>query len=327
MTPPLSPAEHARGLAGAGDVPAAAALLERAGAAGDVDALMQLAVWRLVGAPLPRDLRAARALLARAAAIGHVDAALMQVALTANGSGAAAPDWPAALALLRVAAAGDPVAAAQLALVGAMALDDAGRPVRAPVGEPLCDAPRVVRFRGFLSAAECAHVAGVAAPMLAPSRVIDPASGRWVTHPVRTADDAAIGPANEDLVVRAINARIAAASGTDIAAGEPLTVLRYRPGQQYRAHVDTIAGAANQRRMTMLVYLNAGYRGGETHFPAPGLTVVPAPGDALLFRNTLPDGRPDPLSRHAGQPVLAGAKWLATRWIRAAPLDPWALPE
>ncbi|WP_066485910.1 MULTISPECIES: 2OG-Fe(II) oxygenase [Sphingomonas] len=325
MTPSRSAAERARSLAETGDATAAAAVLEHAGAAGDADALMQLAVWRLVGTPLPRDLTVARALLARAAAIGHVDAALMQVALTANGSGAAAPDWRGALALLRVAAAGDPVAAAQLALVDAMTIDAAGRPVRAPVGELLCDAPRVVRFRGFLSAAECAHVAGVAAPMLAPARVIDPASGRWVTHPVRTADDAAIGPANEDMVVRAINARIAAASGTDIAAGEPLTVLRYRPGQQYRPHLDTMAGAANQRVMTMLLYLNAGYRGGDTHFPAPGLSVVPVPGDALLFRNTLPDGRPDPLSRHAGQPVLAGTKWLATRWIRAAPIDPWAL--
>ena len=40
-----------------------------------------------------------------------------------------------------------------------------------------------------------------------------------------------------------INACIAAASGTDKEWGEPLTILRYQPGQQYRPHHDAGKGA------------------------------------------------------------------------------------
>lgn len=315
---------EAERLATSGQVAAATALLAANARDGDADAAMLLAVWHLRGTPVARDLGRARAALRRAVEIGHVDAALMEVALTANGSGGAA-DWAAALALLRVAAGGDHVAAAQCALVEGMALDADGGPSSPPRGERLATEPRIVHFRAFLTAAECAHVATVAAAMLEPARIIDPASGRRVAHPIRTSDGAAIGPVHEDLVVRAINMRIAAASGTAVTQGEPLTVLRYRPGQEYRPHLDTIQGADNQRVATMLLYLNGGFTGGETHFPVPDVTVTPRGGDALLFFNTLADDRPDPASRHAGLPVLTGSKWLATRWIRRDPLDPWTL--
>ncbi|MBB3691620.1 2OG-Fe(II) oxygenase [Sphingomonas sp. BK580] len=316
--------DEAERLAAAGQAVAAAKRLAVAARAGDADAAMLLAVWLLRGTPLRRDLAAARIWLRRAVEIGHVDAALTEVALTANGTGAPG-DWPRALTLLRAAAASDPVAAAQLALVEAMALDAAGLPTHLPDPVPLSTTPRVVRFPALLTAAECAHLAGVGAALLEPARVIDPRTGAWVAHPIRTSDGGAIGPTREDLVVRAINARVAAISGTRVEQGEPLTVLRYRPGQEYRPHLDTIQGAANQRIVTVLLYLNQGFGGGETHFPEPGVTVTPRGGDALLFANTGADGRPDPSSRHAGLPVTHGAKWLATRWIRATPVDPWTI--
>jgi prolyl 4-hydroxylase len=316
--------DEAQRLAAAGEVTQAAALLAEGAAGGDADAAMLLAVWYLRGAPMPVDLHRARTFLRRAVEIGHVDGALMEVALTANGSGGAA-DWQAAYALLRRAAATDHVAATHLALVDRMALDPQGAPTRLPHGERLSTTPRIVHYPAFLNEAECAHVAGVAGAMLEPARVIDPQSGRWVAHPIRTSDGAALGPVHEDLVIRAINARIAAASDTRVEQGEALTVLRYRPGQEYRLHHDTIQGADNQRIATMLLYLNGGFSGGETHFPVPDVTVTPRGGDALLFFNTLADGRPDPASRHAGLPIRAGAKWLATRWIRAAPVNSWAM--
>jgi prolyl 4-hydroxylase len=291
---------------------------------GDVDAVMQLAVWYLAGDIVPRDLAKARTLLARAVSIGHVDAALMEIALTANGSGGKA-DWSAALALLRTAERDDPVARGQLALIEAMTIDAAGAPIALPAHEILSVAPNVIRFPKLFTPQECAHLAGVAATMLEPARVIDPRTGRWIAHPIRTSDGAAIGPAREDLVVRALNQRIAAASGTDIAQGEPLTVLRYRPGQQYRLHLDTIQDAVNQRVATVLIYMNEGYGGGETHFPASNLTITPRGGDAIVFRTVTWNGAIDQLSRHAGLPVTRGVKWLATRWIRAEPIDPWTI--
>jgi prolyl 4-hydroxylase len=271
---------------------------------GDVDAVMQLAVWYLAGDIVPRDLAKARTLLARAVSIGHVDAALMEIALTANGSGGKA-DWSAALALLRTAERDDPVARGQLALIEAMTIDAAGAPIALPAHEILSVAPNVIRFPKLFTPQECAHLAGVAATMLEPARVIDPRTGRWIAHPIRTSDGAA--------------------SGTDIAQGEPLTVLRYRPGQQYRLHLDTIQDAVNQRVATVLIYMNEGYGGGETHFPASNLTITPRGGDAIVFRTVTWNVAIDQLSRHAGLPVTRGVKWLATRWIRAEPIDPWTI--
>ena len=100
--------------------------------------------------------------------------------------------------------------------------------------------------------------------------------------------------------------------------GETLQLLRYAPGAQYRAHFDALAGEANQRVATVLVYLTDDYEGGETQFVRTGLAYRGRKGDALLFRNVDAGGRPDPMALHAGLPVTRGVKIIASRWIRAA---------
>ena len=136
-----------------------------------------------------------------------------------------------------------------------------------------------------------------------------------------------IGPTRETLPIRAINLRVAAVSGSTVDQGEALVVLRYTPGQEFRPHYDSLPNTRNQRAATVLLYLNDGFGGGETVFPAYGLSVRPKAGDAILFSNTLPDGSPDARANHAGLPVTHGVKWLATRWIRARPFSPWTGPE
>lgn len=299
-------------------------LLYAAGTSGDPDALAELALWYLRGDIVPRDLGAARAALERAVAIGHVDAALIEIALTANGSGGT-PDWPGALALLRRAAANDPLAAQHLELLGQMALTADGAPRDLPPGQILHARPPVHRFPAFCTPIECAHIASVAAPTLQPATVFDPGSGKMVAHPIRSSDNAPIGPTQESLVVQAINRRIAAATATDVVQGEPLTVLRYAPGQQYRPHLDTLPNQSNQRIRTAILYLNHNYVGGQTVFPLLDLEIAPGIGDLLVFDNVDAGGAPDPLSRHAGLAVVSGTKWIATRWIRARPVSPWAL--
>jgi prolyl 4-hydroxylase len=176
--------------------------------------------------------------------------------------------------------------------------------------------PQVTVFENFVTDAERTYLKTKLAAALTPSVVVDPSTGRMVPHPIRSSDGAAFGVFDEDMVVHAINRRIAAASGTRAAAGEPLQMLRYRPGGEYRAHSDALPGEGNQRLLTMIVYLSDGYSGGETHFPRTGLTFPGRAGDALLFRNVTDDGRPDPLTLHAGLPVTRGEKLIATRWIR-----------
>lgn len=298
--------------------------LSQAASRGDGDAGFRLAVLCLTGQGGERDLSGARRALARARDAGHADAALMEVALVANGSGGA-PDWREALSLLRRAAVTDATAAGHLALIEAMNIDADGMPRSLPALNPLSEAPRVGIAHGFLSPAEARHIVHAAADLLEPATVVDPRTGGLIAHPIRTSRNATIGPTRESLPIRAILNRIARLSGTDVQHGEPLTLLEYRPGQEYRPHHDALPGMVNQRVATMLLYLNQGYQGGQTHFTRPGLTVAGRGGDALLFLNTRPDGRPDPDAEHAGRPVTAGQKLLATRWIRAEPVDPWTM--
>ena len=188
--------------------------------------------------------------------------------------------------LLDKAARNDPLAEAQMQLLGAMQLAPTGMPAAPARIEALSWQPRIGVVRGLFSAAECAHVAALSGPLLTPSIVVNSATGRAMPHPIRTSEDAVLGPIQQDLVVEALNRRIAAATGTRVEQGEPLTVLRYSPGQQYRLHHDCLPGERNQRVITAIVYLNDGYAGGATEFPAAGITFKGEVGDAVVFGNT-----------------------------------------
>lgn len=300
----------------------AVAFVDRAIEAGNPDALFQQAMWWLIGDPLPRNLPMARTALAKARVAGQIDAALIEAALTANGTGAR-PDWSVALMILQSAARVSPIAEDQLAVLKAMKLDPQGSPLTVSKPVIIGEQPTVGVHRAMLTRPECAAVANAVADILSPTLVADPQTGRLIAHPIRTSDGAVVGPTRENLVIRAVNLRLAAITQTDVRNGESLSVLRYSPGQEYRPHVDTLPHVANQRVKTALIYLNENYAGGETRFEASGVTYKGRTGDVIVFDNVLPDGRPDPRSRHSGLPVTDGVKWLATRWIRAKPLDPW----
>lgn len=285
---------------------------------GDPEALYAVANWRLFALHGPRDLPAAHEFLSRAAALGHVDAIRIRAHLLANGTGCAA-DPAGAERLLGTIADRDQHAALQLAFLPRT--KSAAEARKAP-RERLSADPAAELIRGLLGREECAYVMTLAEPALTPSVIVDP-QGRRLPHPVRTSYGMSFGPTGEDLVVNRINCRLAEATATAPECGEPLHILRYRHGQEYRPHVDALPGAANQRDWTVLVYLNEDYVGGETVFPELGLSVRGRAGDALVFRNTGADGLGDPRSRHAGLPVTSGTKWLATRWIRRRPYHPW----
>ena len=281
----------------------------------DSEALFAAAAAKLRGDGGARDLPGARELFRRAGGEGRVDAAVIYANLLAAGVGGGR-DWPGALRLLAALAEVNPRSRRELETVEAMALDGNGDPLATPEGETVCESPAIARFAGLFSPDECAYLAAAAAPMLEPAVVVDPASGRQRPDPVRVCDSAGFPWPLENPAIHALNRRLAVASGSTPEQGEPLQVLRYRPGGEYRPHFDAIPGFANQRAMTFLVWLNDDYEGGETFFPAPGLKLKGRTGDAILFRNAGADGRRDPAAGHAGLPVTRGEKRIASRWIR-----------
>lgn len=311
--------EQARMLVSRGDVRGAAGLLKQAEQAGDAAAARELATWCLTGELIRRDLAGARAFFERAAALGDVESAATVRAFLAAGVGGPA-DWARAVQLLKQASDRDPAAAAELKLIAQMKLDADGEPLGQIEVERLSSRPDVSMIRGLFTSRECRFLAGVAAPAFAPSVVVDPTTGALVPNPVRTSDAAAFPLVAESPAIQALNRRLAKASGTDVRQGEPLQVLRYRAGQEYRPHFDTLPSADNQRIITVLVWLNETYEGGETRFEANGLEVRGEVGDALMFRNADESGVADPRSRHSGLPVTKGEKLIASRWIRQRPL-------
>lgn len=281
----------------------------------DGQALFDAAAAKLRGEGGDRDLAGARELFRRAGGEGRVDAAIVYANLLAAGVGGPR-DWGGALRLLAALAEVSPRSRLELERVEAMALTADGDPLAVPAGETVCEAPAITFFRGLLSPEECAWLAAAASPMLEPAVVVEPKTGRQVRDPVRVCDSAGFPWPLENPAIHALNRRLAAASATAPGQGEPLQVLRYRPGGEYKPHFDAIPGFANQRVMTFLVWLNEAYEGGETFFPTPGLKLKGRAGDAILFRNTGPDGGRDPAAGHAGLPVTRGEKLIASRWIR-----------
>lgn len=296
----------------------AEARLRRDAQAGDPDALFQLAGWALTGEKGAVDLPLARELFLQSGEAGRFDAALIYVNLLANGTGGPA-EWDKACVLLKRLAEHDPACADELDLIGRMELGDGGEPATVPQARQLSESPNVVLIPRLFTQQECDYLARLAQPMLQ-AAVVEESAGIYERHPGRTSDSVAITWPIETPAVHALNRRIARATGTDVAQGEPLQILRYRPGQEYKPHFDAIPGFDNQRILTCLVWLNAGYDGGETIFLDNGLEVKGDSGDALLFRNAGSDGIRDERSAHAGRPVTRGEKWLASRWIRQQPL-------
>lgn len=300
-------------------------ILVQASQAGDGDALYTLGLWHVYGQPVRRDFAIARHLFGQAAQLGNSKAISTYSVFASLGAGGIPPNWKEAIAVLRSKSDVDDVAAAQLALLSQMPLDEDGEPHDKPAVRTLAQNPSIRVVTGLFTAAECNHLMQLAKPLLAPSLIADPKTGNLAQHPIRTSEGAVLGPIQQDLVLEAMNRRIAAVTGTRVEQGEPATILRYAPGQQYRLHHDCLPAEPNQRIVTAIIYLNDDYLGGSTIFPNAGVEYKGRTGDLILFQNTTRDGRPDEASRHAGQPVESGEKWVCTRWIRARNFDPWGM--
>lgn len=190
-----------------------------------------------------------------------------------------------------------------------------------------CQSPQIATFDGFLGDEECRYIVYSGARFVERSLVVHPETGAPLEKELRTSQDMCFVPTHDDVGIRLLQRRMAALCGFDLAHCEPLTLLRYGIGEQYRPHRDYFTPSApqlqqpgGQRHSTVCVYLNDVSQGGQTTFPDRGIDVDPKRGRAVMFRSLRTDGAPDPHSLHAGTPVLAGEKWLATCWVRVNPL-------
>jgi prolyl 4-hydroxylase len=205
----------------------------------------------------------------------------------------------------------------------------AGHPRQVDAGDRVVDvivnmlSPRVVVFGNLLSAEECEALIADAEPRLRRSLTVETQTGGEALNEARTSDGMFFRRGETPIVTR-IEARIAKLLNWPLEFGEGLQVLHYRPGAEYKPHYDyfnpeepgtpKILQRGGQRVGTLVMYLNEPTRGGGTTFPDVGLEVAPQRGNAVFFAYDRP--HPSTKTLHGGAPVIAGEKWVATKWLR-----------
>ncbi len=183
--------------------------------------------------------------------------------------------------------------------------------------------PELVVFGNLLSPAECEAVMDAARPRLSRSLTVDTKTGGEELNPDRTSQGMFFARSENEVVLR-IEARISRLLGWPVKNGEGLQVLRYPPGAQYKPHYDyfdpaepgtpAILRRGGQRVATLIIYLFEPEQGGATIFPDIGLKVPPKRGNAVFF--SYAQAHPRSRTLHGGEPVRAGEKWIATKWLR-----------
>lgn len=140
----------------------------------------------------------------------------------------------------------------------------------------------------------------------------------------RTSDSCNLNP--RDPLVLSIDTRIAQALGIHPRFSEIIQGQRYAVGQQFKPHHDFFYTSqpywpeqerhGGQRTWTSMAFLNEPEGGGQTAFPNAKVTMSPRRGNLLIWNNLDVNGQPNDFSLHQGMPVLAGVKYIITKWFR-----------
>jgi len=304
--------------------------LQKNAAQGDAQAQVMLAFLRLTGRGLERSIPEGVRLVQAACAQNNPNALVLHAVLAARGVGRPKSLDDAYRCIRQAAELGHGPARDQLKLLGERGFDRTpwSRPVRMT---QLAQAPRIFSVEGFIPKEICDWLIESARGRLRVAEVFNP-SGGVMRDPARTNMVAMLELLEGDLVQQLVCRRIAIATGLPIHHQEPMNILRYLPGEEYKPHYDFIRPWApeaqgfaaeladmGQRAATVLIYLNEEFEGGATVFPRLNLSFRGRPGDALIFWNVSESSEPERDSLHAGAPVVRGEKWLLSQWIREKP--------
>jgi prolyl 4-hydroxylase len=183
---------------------------------------------------------------------------------------------------------------------------------------------RIQEFPDFLSAEECDMIISLSGDTLVESTVYTDTSD-VVSDGHRKSKQTWLYNKQHELIQN-ISERVAKLTNTPLANQEPLQVVKYEAGGFFNAHFDACNGdpkfcerlnkGSGPRRITLLIYLNDDFEGGETFFPNLNYTAQPKKGKAVMFYGTDDNDKLLEGSLHGGNPVKSGVKWVCNKWIR-----------
>lgn len=133
-----------------------------------------------------------------------------------------------------------------------------------------------------------------------------------------------------DPIIYNITKRICDAYNYPMENAEPLQVVKYEPGGFYNDHHDaccdnddkcnTFVDDGGQRVLTVLMYLNDDFQGGETQFSELKTKIKAPKYGGIVFRPLADNSNQcHPLGLHKGMPVKSGTKYVCNLWIREGP--------
>ena len=205
--------------------------------------------------------------------------------------------------------------------------DDAAKSVEnEPQSSFMDDLPRGV----FVSSVDLLSLPSeiVKLPTVGSAKIIDSESGR--ANPQRVTDTVALGTFQaqvSSLVENLLTGPVATFYGVRIASYEEPHILRYNGGGYYRPHSDNEAWDNDSRSwervinrdISILVYLDSHYLGGELVFPNFRYRLQPRPGMVVAFPS-------DHRYLHGAMPVLSGTRHAVVSWATIQSKGTPALP-
>ena len=172
--------------------------------------------------------------------------------------------------------------------------------------------PPIYMVENFLSSDECKYIINLSNKKVRKSLVVDPKTGRGVTHPSRTSESC-----YHAYDIKWLISRVNRLTGVSQQFQEPTQVARYVTGQFYESHLDALdnPGHDGQRIGTVLMYLNNVPSGGGTFFNELNLRVQPKEGSAVVFFPAKMDGTIDNKALHTAENA-SDLKWVSQVWLR-----------
>ena len=93
-------------------------------------------------------------------------------------------------------------------------------------------------------------------------------------------------------------------------SNEPYNIIRYRKGDHYPNHYD--GSTALGRHLSVILYLNGDFEGGELYFRNFDVTIKPEAGMLVLFPSNY-------AYQHEALPITQGTKYAIVTWLHDRP--------